>query len=87
MPEIHQAPQTNQLNLRKVLTLWDLIFYGLVLIQPTTPILSSVLRSVRCLVEPQHARQSCGRDMVSHSASLSWPDYPRLSQWPQDDRF
>ncbi len=47
MPEIHEASQTNQLHLRKVLTLWDLIFYGLVLIQPTAPILSSVLRSVR----------------------------------------
>jgi putrescine importer len=27
-----------QLRLRKVLTLWDLVFYGLVLIQPTAPI-------------------------------------------------
>jgi hypothetical protein len=38
MPEIRQTSQTNQLRLRKVLTLWDLIFYGLVLIQPTAPI-------------------------------------------------
>ncbi len=38
MPEICQTSQTNQLRLRKVLTLWDLIFYGLVLIQPTAPI-------------------------------------------------
>jgi putrescine importer len=28
----------SQLRLRKVLTLWDLVFYGLVLIQPTAPI-------------------------------------------------
>jgi putrescine importer len=36
MPETvqHQPP----LRLRKVLTLWDLIFYGMVLIQPTAPI-------------------------------------------------
>ena len=27
-----------QLRLRRVLTLWDLIFYGMVLIQPTAPI-------------------------------------------------
>jgi putrescine importer len=38
MPEISQTSPTNQLHLRKVLTLWDLIFYGLVLIQPTAPI-------------------------------------------------
>lgn len=38
MAEIHQASQTDQLHLRKVLTLWDLFFYGLVLIQPTAPI-------------------------------------------------
>ena len=30
--------QTDPLRLMKVLTLWDLIFYGLVLIQPTAPI-------------------------------------------------
>ncbi|MGB8478704.1 MAG: APC family permease [Acidobacteriaceae bacterium] len=38
MPETRQTSQTNPLRLRKVLTLWDLIFYGLVLIQPTAPI-------------------------------------------------
>jgi putrescine importer len=32
-----QAPTTT-LRLRRVLTLWDLIFYGLILIQPTAPI-------------------------------------------------
>ncbi|HTV04630.1 MAG TPA: APC family permease [Acidobacteriaceae bacterium] len=32
------AQQGSPLRLRKVLTLWDLIFYGLVLIQPTAPI-------------------------------------------------
>ncbi|MGA7887533.1 MAG: APC family permease [Acidobacteriaceae bacterium] len=30
--------QGSELRLRKVLTLWDLIFYGMVLIQPTAPI-------------------------------------------------
>src|ERR1035437_3822783 len=38
MPEISQTTRTNQPGLRKVLTLWDLVFYGLVLIQPTAPI-------------------------------------------------
>jgi putrescine importer len=38
MPETVQSKQTSPLRLRKVLTLWDLIFYGLVLIQPTAPI-------------------------------------------------
>jgi amino acid transporter len=38
MPEVAQAPQTSHPRLKKVLTLWDLIFYGLVLIQPTAPI-------------------------------------------------
>ncbi len=38
MPEIGQTSQTDPLRLMKVLTLWDLIFYGLVLIQPTAPI-------------------------------------------------
>jgi putrescine importer len=32
------TPDASQLRLRKVLTLWDLVFYGLVLIQPTAPI-------------------------------------------------
>lgn len=32
------AQQSSPIRLRKVLTLWDLIFYGLVLIQPTAPI-------------------------------------------------
>ncbi|MGA8940361.1 MAG: APC family permease [Acidobacteriaceae bacterium] len=32
------AQQGSPIRLRKVLTLWDLIFYGLVLIQPTAPI-------------------------------------------------
>ena len=36
MPETAQNGST--LRLRKVLTLWDLIFYGMVLIQPTAPI-------------------------------------------------
>src|ERR1700747_80632 len=30
--------QGNPIRLRRVLTLWDLIFYGMVLIQPTAPI-------------------------------------------------
>ena len=30
--------EAGQLRLRRVLTLWDLVFYGLVLIQPTAPI-------------------------------------------------
>ncbi|HTZ60671.1 MAG TPA: APC family permease [Acidobacteriaceae bacterium] len=38
MTENLQAPQPNTLRLRRVLTLWDLIFYGLILIQPTAPI-------------------------------------------------
>lgn len=33
-----QMSQMSPLRLKKVLTLWDLIFYGLVLIQPTAPI-------------------------------------------------
>jgi putrescine importer len=36
MPEA--AQQGSEIRLRKVLTLWDLIFYGMVLIQPTAPI-------------------------------------------------
>lgn len=32
------SPQGGTPHLRKVLTLWDLIFYGLILIQPTAPI-------------------------------------------------
>ncbi len=36
MPEISE--QGNPIRLRRVLTLWDLIFYGMVLIQPTAPI-------------------------------------------------
>ncbi len=36
MPETTQ--QVSEIRLRKVLTLWDLIFYGMVLIQPTAPI-------------------------------------------------
>lgn len=36
MPEAIQ--QGSEIRLRKVLTLWDLIFYGMVLIQPTAPI-------------------------------------------------
>ena len=38
MPENTQALPTSPLRLKKVLTLWDLIFYGMVLIQPTAPI-------------------------------------------------
>ena len=38
MPERCQTPQANPLRLIKFLTLWDLIFYGLSLIQPTAPI-------------------------------------------------
>ena len=38
MPGISEASQTGPIRLRKVLTLWDLIFYGLILIQPTAPI-------------------------------------------------
>ena len=33
LPMTEAAPK-----LRRVLTLWDLIFYGLILIQPTAPI-------------------------------------------------
>lgn len=36
MPETDQIG--SQIRLRKLLTLWDLIFYGMVLIQPTAPI-------------------------------------------------
>jgi putrescine importer len=36
MPEISEYG--SELRLREVLTLWDLIFYGIVLIQPTAPI-------------------------------------------------
>lgn len=38
MLEVSESTQANQFRLKKVLTLWDLIFYGLVLIQPTAPI-------------------------------------------------
>lgn len=38
MSEAAQASQGKPLHLKRVLTLWDLIFYGLVLIQPTAPI-------------------------------------------------
>lgn len=38
MAEDYGATEASQLRLRKVLTLWDLIFYGIVLIQPTAPI-------------------------------------------------
>ncbi len=36
MPEPTQSQSV--VHLKKVLTLWDLIFYGMVLIQPTAPI-------------------------------------------------
>jgi putrescine importer len=36
MPEVKEPGTT--IRLRRVLTLWDLIFYGMVLIQPTAPI-------------------------------------------------
>jgi amino acid transporter len=38
MSEAVQTSQGKPLHLKRVLTLWDLIFYGLVLIQPTAPI-------------------------------------------------
>ena len=38
MPKSATPTDTGQLRLRKVLTPWDLVFYGLVLIQPTAPI-------------------------------------------------
>ena len=38
MAEAAQLSPGEPLHLKKVLTLWDLIFYGLVLIQPTAPI-------------------------------------------------
>jgi amino acid transporter len=38
MPENSPAFSASPLRLKKVLTLWDLIFYGMVLIQPTAPI-------------------------------------------------
>src|SRR3990170_5014278 len=31
-------PETSQPGLRRVLTLWDLIFYGIVLVQPIAPV-------------------------------------------------
>src|SRR5450631_3790536 len=37
-PMAAQMSQMSPLRLKKALTLWDLIFYGLVLIQPTAPI-------------------------------------------------
>src|ERR1035441_8882541 len=36
MPDSHK--QEAPIRLKRVLTLWDLIFYGMVLIQPTAPI-------------------------------------------------
>ncbi|MGA8184849.1 MAG: APC family permease [Terriglobia bacterium] len=38
MPNSATPTDAGQLRLRRVLTLWDLVFYGLVLIQPTAPI-------------------------------------------------
>jgi putrescine importer len=38
MAKIDTPSDTGPLRLRRVLTLWDLVFYGLVLIQPTAPI-------------------------------------------------
>ncbi len=38
MPKNGTPTDAGQLHLRRVLTLWDLVFYGLVLIQPTAPI-------------------------------------------------
>jgi len=38
MPKSDTPIDAGQLRLRRVLTLWDLVFYGLVLIQPTAPI-------------------------------------------------
>jgi putrescine importer len=38
MPKTATPTDAGQLRLRRVLTLWDLVFYGLVLIQPTAPI-------------------------------------------------
>jgi putrescine importer len=38
MPKSATPTNGGQLRLRRVLTLWDLVFYGLVLIQPTAPI-------------------------------------------------
>lgn len=38
MPNGATPAEAGQLRLRRVLTLWDLVFYGLVLIQPTAPI-------------------------------------------------
>lgn len=38
MPDGATPTEAGQLRLRRVLTLWDLVFYGLVLIQPTAPI-------------------------------------------------
>ncbi|MDE3178644.1 MAG: APC family permease, partial [Acidobacteriota bacterium] len=38
MAEVYGGTEAGQLRLRKVLTLWDLVFYGIVLIQPTAPI-------------------------------------------------
>jgi putrescine importer len=38
MSEIRTTSEMRPVRLKRVLTLWDLIFYGLVLIQPTAPI-------------------------------------------------
>lgn len=38
MPKSATPTDAGQLRLRRVLTLWDLVFYGIVLIQPTAPI-------------------------------------------------
>ena len=38
MPNSATPTDDGQLHLRRVLTLWDLVFYGLVLIQPSAPI-------------------------------------------------
>src|ERR1035438_5090691 len=38
MSEIGTTSEMRPVRLKRVLTLWDLIFYGLVLIQPTAPI-------------------------------------------------
>jgi hypothetical protein len=38
MPAIEQLSQTSQPQLMKVLALWELIFLGMILIQPTAPV-------------------------------------------------
>jgi len=49
-------------RLKRVLTLWDLIFYGIVLVQPIAPVPLSRIRAALPLlrnVEPNSSRKRC----------------------------